>query len=170
MEDPNVVYGPPGEAPKRKTNMTTARALHAGLILVAGEPGHHVVYRPEFQPPKGPAIGIQVQWKDARGQLQTADARQWIQDQNTKKALDTNWVFAGSDLFQDPETKRVIYAADSGDLITVANFPSAILDLPFASSNSDAERGYVAFTEHIPPLSTPVTMIFRAIPDKPKAP
>ena len=40
----------------------------------------------------------------------------------------------------DPITKKTIYAADEGDLITVANFGSAILDLPFASSASDAER------------------------------
>lgn len=142
------------------------RMIHAGLILLLGEPGHPVRYRPEFEAPAGPAVAIELRW-DQDGKAQKADARTWIQDEKTKKALEINWVFAGSQLFTDPESKRVIYAADSGDLITVANFPSAILDLPFASSNSDTERGFVAYTEHIPPRGTPVTLVFRK-PEPPK--
>ena len=38
----------------------------------------------------------------------------------------------------------MVYAADEGDLITVANFGSAILDLPIASSASDADRVFSA--------------------------
>ncbi len=143
------------------------RLIHAGLILIAGEPGHPVRYRPEFRPPDGPTISIEIEW-DENGQTKHADARQWIKDEKTGKPLDSHWVFAGSDLFQDPDTKRMIYAADGGDLITVANFPSAILDLPFASSNSDAERSFVAFTDHIPPRETPVRLILRSPKPKPK--
>jgi hypothetical protein len=136
------------------------RMIHAGLILVAGDPGHPVRYRPEFSAPDGPPVAIELRWEQD-GKTHTADARTWVQDDKTKKALDSHWVFAGSEVFKDPESGRVIYGADSGDLITVANFPSAILDLPIASSNSDAERVYVAFTAHIPPRGTPVTMVLR---------
>lgn len=139
-----------------------ARMIHAGLILVAGEPGKPVRYRPEFQAPSGPAIDIEAEWTENET-TKTLDARKFVKDQKTAKVLDTHWVFAGSELFQDPETKKVIYAADGGDLITVANFSSAILDLPFASSNSDAERSFVAFTENIPPRNTQVTLRFRAV-------
>ena len=70
---------------------------------------------------------------------------------------------AAADLFVDPETKKQIYAADGGDLITVANFSGAILDLPTTSSSNDAERSsYVADATKIPPRGTPVTMIFRS--------
>ena len=79
------------------------------------------------------------------------------------------WVFAGSELFQDPDTKKVIYAADAGDLFTVANFPSAILDLPVTSSSSDNERAFVAHTAQIPPRETPVRIILKAAePSQPK--
>ena len=135
------------------------RLIHAGLILAAGEPGHPVRFRPEVEPPTGPKIRIELQWLDSRGVLQTCEARNWVKDEKTGQSLETHWVFAGSELFQDPDTKKVIYAADAGDLFTVANFPAAILDLPIVSSNSDAERSFVAFADRIPPLRTFVTII-----------
>ena len=51
-----------------------------------------------------------------------------------------------------------MYAADDGDLITVANFGGAILDLPLASSASDADRIFAADTAHVPPLGTEVLL------------
>ena len=72
-----------------------------------------------------------------------------------------DWVFAGSELIEDPATKKPIYAADDGDLITVANFSSAILDLPFASTANDTDRLYVANTDRIPPRGTPVFLVLK---------
>jgi len=55
-------------------------------------------------------------------------------DQSDKKTtLERDWVFAGSQFYDDPITKKKRYAADDGDLITVANFSSAILDLPIGA-------------------------------------
>lgn len=138
------------------------RMIHAGLILAAGEPGHGVRFRPEFVPPAGPPISIEAEWLQD-GKTRRIDARKLVKEQKSGKPLESRWVFAGSDTFQDPDTKKVIYAADSGDLITVANFPSAILDVPLVSSNSDAERGYVAFTDNIPPMGTRVTLFLRKV-------
>jgi hypothetical protein len=138
------------------------RRIHAGLILVAGEPGHPVRYRPKFQPPEGPAISIELEWTQD-GKPLRAPAKSWIKDERTGKTLTVDWVFGGSDLFEDPDTKRVIYAADGGDLITVANFTGAILDLPITSSANDAERTWVADPTKIPPKGTQVTTIFRAV-------
>ncbi len=67
-----------------------------------------------------------------------------------------DWVFGGSQLYDDPVTKKRRYAADDGDLITVANFGSAILDLPIASSANDADRVFSTNTDKIPPLGTEV--------------
>lgn len=149
------------------------KMIHAGLILAVGEPGHSVRYQPEFEAPKGPPVEIMAEWVQD-GRKHRIDARQLVKAERNGKPLETRWVFAGSNTFTDPETKRVLYAADGGDLITVANFPSAILDVPFASSNSDAARGFVAFTEHIPPLETPVTLYIqkpaRAPKDQPATP
>lgn len=145
-----------------------ARMIHAGLILVAGEPGSPVKFRPAFKAPAGPEVEIEAEW-EADGKAVKADARTFIKDPRNGKELKAHWVFAGSELFQDPDTKKMIYAADAGDLVTVANFPSAILDLPFASSNSDAERSFVAFTENIPERNTPITLRFRSVKANDKA-
>jgi hypothetical protein len=133
------------------------RKIHAGLLLTGAEPGHPVRFEPKFEPPAGTPIAIELRWiKD--GKAQSADAREWVKDEKSKKPLATHWVFAGSMLYDDPITKRRIYAADDGDLFTVANFGSAILDLPLASSASDADRVFSAHTERVPPAGTEVYM------------
>ena len=134
------------------------RQIHAGLLLTGAEPGHPVRFLPRFDPPAGTPIEIQLLWK-AGGKTNKSSAQLWVKDEKTSKPLALAWVFAGSDLFMDPATKKTIYAADDGDLITVANFGSSILDLPIASSASDAERIFSANTTQVPPLGTEVFMI-----------
>ena len=133
------------------------RQIHAGLLLTGAEPGHPVRFEPKFEPPAGTPIAIELLWM-TDGKLHRSDARNWVKDEKAKKPLAENWVFAGSDLFTDPVTKKLIYAADEGDLITVANFGSAILDLPLASSASNADRTFSADTAHVPPLGTEVLL------------
>ena len=65
-----------------------------------------------------------------------------------------------------PPPRRPVYAADQGDLITVANFGSAILDLPIASSADDADRVFVTNTEKIPALGTEVFVTLGPRPAK----
>ena len=136
------------------------KQIHAGLLLTGAEPGHPVRFLPKFEPPSGTAVAIELRWRDKAG-AHTADARSWIKDDRAKPEhiLKADWVFVGSMLYIDPITKLTVYAAEEGDLITVANFANAILDLPFASSASDAERGFEAFTDHIPPQGTVVFML-----------
>jgi hypothetical protein len=131
------------------------RQIHAGLLLTGAEPGHPVRFLPKFEPPTGSRIAVELVWK-SQGRLARADARSWVKDGKTKKPLAQDWVFAGSELYEDPITKKTAYAADEGDLITVANFGSAILDLPLASSANDAERVFTADVDRVPPLRTEV--------------
>jgi len=146
-----------------------AKLIHAGLLLTGATPGHSVRFEPKFEPPSGTAVAIEVEWEQA-GKLKKADARDWVKDQATGASLSRDWVFAGSELFEDPRTRTMIYAADDGDLITVANFPASILDLPYRSSASDADRGYVAHADRVPARGTPVTMYFRPRPAPAPAP
>jgi hypothetical protein len=132
-----------------------ARQIHAGLLLTGAVPGHPVRFTPKFEPPAGTSLSLEVQWKQ-NGQVQRSDARRWVRDLKTKASLAESWVFAGSELYQDPVTKRTIYAADEGDLITVANFGSAILDLPLASSADDDARMFVADPDRVPAIGTEV--------------
>lgn len=140
------------------------RLIHAGLLLTGAQQGHPVQFQPKFAPPTGSPIAIEVQWVE-NGKTRTADARRWVRDDRQGTTLDKDWVFAGSTLYDDPITKKRIYAADEGDLITVANFSSAILDLPFASTASDADRSFVANTAQLPPHGTMVTMFLRPRPE-----
>ena len=139
------------------------RQIHAGLLLTGAEPGKPVQFLPKFTPPTGAAIAIELVW-DVAGKSHRADARDWVFDERKKAPLAIDWVFAGSELIPDPNSKQPYYAADDGDLITVANFSSAILDLPFASTANDADRSFIARTEVIPARGTGVTMIFRPRP------
>ena len=145
------------------------RQIHAGLLLTGAEPGHPVRFIPKFEPPTGTSIAIEVMWKTG-DKTSRADARRWLKDEKTRKPLAEDWVFAGSELFMEPVTKKMVYAADEGDLITVANFGSSILDLPFASSASDADRVFSADPEQVPPLGTEVLLRLRprTVPAKAK--
>lgn len=152
------------------------RTIHAGLLLTGATPDHPVRFDPKYEPPAGTALAIELEWQDD-GKTRRADAREWVKDQASGKPLDRDWVFAGSQLFQDPQTKAMLYAADDGDLVTVANFPSSIVDLPFRSSANDADRAFVADPARVPARGTFVTMSFRprekgnppaAKPDAPK--
>lgn len=135
-----------------------ARSIHAALLLTGADVGHPVEFAPKFRPPTGSPIAIEVVW-DQNGRRRTDDARQWVWDEKTKSHLEIDWVFAGSVLYEDRITKKPMYAADDGDLITVANFASAILDLPINSSANDADRMFTANTARIPPLGTEVFLI-----------
>jgi hypothetical protein len=146
------------------TTEAPPRAIQAGLLLTRAEPGHPVRFDPKFEPPSGSAISIELAWTDPAGKPHRADARSWVKDFKTNKRLDIDWVFAGSELFEDPRTKEQVFAADDGDLMTVANFPSSILDLPFRSSANDADRAYVANTDAMPDRGTFVTMFLAPRP------
>lgn len=72
------------------------------------------------------------------------------------RLLEGNWVFGGSGFQKDPESGERFYMAESGDLICVANFPTATIDLAIPSSASNDQLLYEAFTERLPPLKTSV--------------
>ncbi|HAA61532.1 MAG TPA: hypothetical protein DCE39_11435, partial [Planctomycetaceae bacterium] len=67
-----------------------------------------------------------------------------------------HWVFAGSGFIVDMQTKKKKYLAENGNLICVANFPSATLDIAQASSDKGANLLYEAFIDRIPPVNTEV--------------
>jgi hypothetical protein len=140
-------------------------AIHAALLLTGAEVGHPVQFVPKFEPPAGTALAIEFLWRQD-GQVKRSDARQWVRDEKTKAPLRIDWVFAGSLVYEDPVTKKNTYAADEGDLITVANFASAILDLPIDSSANDADRGFTANTAKIPPIGTEVFVFLSPRPAK----
>lgn len=74
------------------------------------------------------------------------------------RAMDAHWVFAGSGFYQDEQTKEKYYRAEDGDLICVANFGSATLDIATRSGSGSEELLFEAWTERLPEIDTPVTI------------
>jgi hypothetical protein len=122
-----------------------------------------VQFNPEYVPARGTEIEVTVRWKNAEGEVQTARAQDWIQNTETNKAMTEHWVFGGSGFWVEP-TGEKMYQAESGDFICVANFGTAMLDVPVESSQANNMLMYRAFTERIPPLETPVTLILAPKP------
>src|SRR3954452_3764606 len=79
----------------------------------------------------------------------------------TGKPMTHPFVFAGSGFWVDPDTGKKHYQAEGGDFVCVSNFGTAMLDIPVKSSQSNEELEFSAMTEKIPPLGTPVRLIFK---------
>ncbi|HTU25440.1 MAG TPA: YdjY domain-containing protein [Pirellulales bacterium] len=137
-----------------------AHVIHAALMAVGAKPGSPAKFRPEFSAAHGTPIDITMVWQDEKKQRHTARAQEWVRNVRTNKALESDWVFAGSSMFTDDKGKQH-YQAEGGDLICVSNFPTAMLDLPVESSQATADLMFEAFTENIPPVGTKVRLVLR---------
>jgi hypothetical protein len=140
--------------------------VHAALLALGAKAGHPARFQPKYEPATGSVIEIELRWKDKNGKRQIAKAQDWIRNIKTKKALDVEWVFAGSGYWIDESTGKKFYQADGGDFISVLNLPTAMLDLPIQSAGALEERSFEGFLEHIPPKGTPVTVILRPKAEK----
>ena len=165
---------------------TASYVVHAGLLALGAEAGSPVQFDPEFRPPSGSVIDITVRWEE-NGVRREVRAQDWVQDISAMyrmfegvvanqfedelhphdqwdawRSMQYPWVFAGSQFARDERTGREIYLADlDGELICVANFATAVLDVPIQSSTANAALMFRCFAERIPPIGTPVTLILR---------
>lgn len=141
--------------------LCSAQTIHAALLAVGAKTGHPVKWDPKFEPPTGTKIEIEMRWLDAKGKWQSQDAREWIYDVKTKKMLQYHWVFAGSMFWKDEETGKEQYSAESGDLICVSNFSTAMLDIPVESSQATHGLLFEAYKKNIPKVGTPVRLVLK---------
>lgn len=138
--------------------------VHAALLAIGGQVGKTVRFDPEYVAATGQRIRIWLMWRDEEGNFKTADAREWVRNAESKQQLDRDWVFAGSYLWKDPSDGKEYYQADSGEMICVSNFSTALMDLPIASSDSNSALQFEAFTERIPPTGTFVRLMLVPLP------
>ncbi len=136
------------------------RDLHLALTLAGADAGKTVQFRPKLVAPSGTAVKVFLEYKKD-GKVLRVPAQEWIRNIKTKKDFHADWVFAGSIFIPDPldKTKKPYYGANDGDVITVVNFESACLDVPFLSTKDNDDLFFEAHTARIPPLKTPVTVI-----------
>jgi hypothetical protein len=148
-----------------------ARHIHAALLVAGAEPGSPIKFddKGNVTPPRGAKIKVFVEYED-KGKKVKVPAQQWVKNIKTKKELDQDWVFAGSFLIPNrlDEKAPPFYAANDGDVICLANFDSALLDLPITSSKDNDDLSFEAWTERIPPLESPVTVILEPVVEKKK--
>ena len=143
-----------------------AQFIHAALEAAgarAGKPTQFVnptTEQPEYKPASGDKITVLVHYRH-RGQIRTHPAQEWIWDRNKKMILPFDWVFAGSVTIVDPDNGRKFYGANSGDIISISNFPYSMLEIPVEISKDDANLIYEARTERIPPLWSKVWVILQ---------
>ena len=140
--------------------------VHTALLAVGAETGKPVSFEP-FRPASGTTIKIYVLWYDAEGVKHAAAAQDWIIHAENKEPMRLDWVFAGSVSVLGPEGEQ-IYMGDNGDLITVANFPSATLDLAVRSDAANTSLQFMPRTEAIPPENTPVRIVLQVSEEAPR--
>ncbi len=141
------------------------RLLHAALLAAGAESGSVAQFEPKFLPATGELIEVSVEWSES-GKTKRLRAQEWIRDFHSGKPLAADWVFAGSQELEDPITKQKYYLANDGDVISVSNFASSLIDLALESSNANAEHLFEAFTERIPPEQTELFVILKPVPPK----
>jgi len=135
-----------------------ASEVHACFVALGFGPGKPVQWQPEYRAASGPMIGIDIRWKED-GKEKTVDAKSLVRQSGTEKTLDTDWAFGGSEIFIDRIENREIYYADSGEMICLSNFPTAMMDVPIESSDSAEGLLFEANTDAIPAISTQVYLI-----------
>jgi hypothetical protein len=136
-----------------------AHVVHAGLLALGAKEGKPVRFQPEYQAASGVVVDIECVWIDSSGKQQTTKAQQWVKRAKTGKALQYDWVFAGSGFWVDGDQR--FYYGDAGEFVCVSNFPTATLDLPIESTQANEDLLFAAFTENIPPRGTPVQLILK---------
>jgi len=97
-----------------------------------------------------------LHWRDEQGGEHCATATDWIAPAaDGAAAPPVEWVFVGSAVLPGGT-----YLADAeGGIISVANFASAVLDVPIVSSDRNELLAFAARSEAIPPVGTAVEVI-----------
>lgn len=154
-----------------------AQSIHLGLVACGLKPGTPAQFFndqrvEDFKPPTGDPVAVLVEYL-WNGRWHHHPAQEWVIDAKTKKPLAMDWLFAGSFMgtYEDDDGKeKKFYAANTGRVICVSNFPAALLDLPFKSAQGSPEDGldFIPNTDRLPEMGHRVRVVLE--PKKGKAP
>jgi hypothetical protein len=92
-----------------------------------------------------------------------------MHDRSQPREMTADWVFTGSGFYvetEGPDKGKKYYKAEGGEVICVANFPSAMIDVDVESTAGNESLLYEAWAERIPPIDTPVTVEISPLPVK----
>ena len=86
-----------------------ARKVHTALLLAGAKEGRPVQFvnprtgDADYKPAAGSKVKVLVHYRRG-GRLHTHPAQEWVWNFKAKKAMDHDWVFAGSRLIRDTPT------------------------------------------------------------------
>lgn len=137
---------------------TRANPLHlnVALLMLGLEGGRSVKYQGDPTKPEGSPLEI---WFKVRGaeKERLIRAEDWVYNTHAKRPmLRTHWVYVGSVL-----TPKGFMAEREGQIVTTFHDPFALIDNPLPGGGDDTV--YVVHTEAVPPMGTPVTVVYRAV-------
>jgi hypothetical protein len=149
-----------------------AEVIHAALLAVGAKPGQPAQFvnaknEIEFKPATGTKVKVTVVYRKD-GKVHSHPAQEWVWNATKKRPLEYDWVFAGSQLIKDPDrpNAKPFYGANSGEVISISNFPYSMLDVTGEIGKDDANLNYEAKTDRIPPLFSKVWVILEPVPEK----
>lgn len=144
-----------------------ARQLHAALEAAGAKAGSTVRFAPRYQPATGSKVKVSVRYTDKDGKEVTVPAQKWVRNVLTKKDLEHDWVFGGSRLVPNRlnANEPPYYLANDGDVISVSNFETSLMDLPINSPKDNASLQFEIHTERVPEVGTKVTLILDPVPE-----
>lgn len=159
------------------SNQFDAEILKAALLgagLVPGKPARFINDQREldFKPATGQTVKIYLEYEGTDGKTKIVPAQSWVVSSKDNKPLASDWVFAGS--FKGKATTAIgeefiYFGANDGRVVCLANFGTALLDLPFESVKGDPQGDTLSFranTAVIPERGTKVRALFEAVPTK----
>lgn len=146
-----------------------AQTLHAMLVVTGAEPGKPAQFSPKFEPASGAELEITIEWKAGK-EFERVRAQELIRDAKTGKAIEHKFVFAGSGIVDNPITKEPYYMANDGDIISVANFISSMIDIAVQSTANNDELVFDTLSVRIPPIGTEVFVVVKPVPKPPSRP
>ncbi len=135
-----------------------SQEVHTALLAAGAKQGKPTQFEP-YKPASGSTIKIKVLWKNSGGEKQCVKAQSWIRHVTTDSEMKFDWVFAGSGVYRDEDSGQTYYLADGGDLICVANFTSATLDLAVRSEDTNSGLAFSTFPDRIPKEGTPIRLV-----------
>jgi hypothetical protein len=141
--------------------VTRPRPLHIyqALGLIGLTPGHPAAWDEQQErriPPTGDELTIHILYEQD-GRPVEVDAWDWLKDLSTGGAAAPRpWLFTGS-LFSPRDGS---FAADyDGNVISVVDFGTELIGLSEFHSADNNALWLAAFTDRIPPIGTPCTLI-----------
>lgn len=134
--------------------------IHAALLAIGARQGEPAKFEPEFVPPTGDEINLEVCWRDSKnGGVRRVRAQEWVREEISGKTMSAAWVFTGGLFGVDPDGKKYYLANVTGEVFGVSNFPGSVLDVPFESSCDNTELYYEVNAGAVPEIDTNVILI-----------